>query len=48
MNITVKIILKTNEKLIHNWNELLLAATGKQRDLINSDLVEIKPFSWLV
>ena len=45
---TLGVNLKTNEKLIKHWNEILIVCYLETINLIKSNLVEIRPFSWLV
>ena len=45
---TFGVILKTNEKLFYNWNKLLLICCLETKNLIKSDEVMFRPFSWLV
>ena len=45
---TFGVILKTNEKLIKDWNKLLLVCCSETRNLTKSNLVETRSFSWLV
>ena len=42
------VVLKTNEKFIKNWNELLLVGSSEKINLLKSNLVKIRSFSWLV
>ena len=46
--LTFGVILKTIEKLIKNWNELLLVESLETNKLNKSNFVEIRFFSWLV
>ena len=45
---TFGIILKTNEKLIKNWNEFLLVGSSETNKFNQSNLSEIRLFSWLI
>ena len=45
---TFGINLKTNEKFLKYWSELLLVCYSEKINSINTNLVEIRPFNWRV